>query len=124
MQREFAVPRVNVRVLNSTETGALERLDLPATFDFVLDDGDHSWAAQQQTLLKMWPRVAHGGHYFIEDVLWSSVRDTIHNASVTLPAVRELMERAGAFVIEAGFYEVFLLNDIANCLCGKICFPK
>jgi hypothetical protein len=104
-QREFAVPRVNVRVLNSTEVGAVERLDLPRTFDFVLDDGDHSWAAQQQTLLKMWPRVADGGHYFIEDVLWSSVRPNIHNASVTLPAVQELMDRTGAFVIEADAFD-------------------
>jgi hypothetical protein len=38
-------------------------------FDFVIDDGDHSVLAQQETFVNFWPVVAQGGTYFIEDVI-------------------------------------------------------
>jgi hypothetical protein len=40
--------------------------------DIVIDDGDHSPAGQERTLLTLWPIVKPGGYYIIEDMLEES----------------------------------------------------
>jgi hypothetical protein len=39
-----------------------------ASVDIILDDGLHSWAGQQQTLVALWPYLRAGGYYFVEDL--------------------------------------------------------
>jgi cephalosporin hydroxylase len=41
---------------------------LDATFDIVIDDGDHHADAQIKTFELVWPKLKIGGLYFIEDV--------------------------------------------------------
>lgn len=40
------------------------------TFDFIIDDGSHASFHQQVTFMKMFPRLARGGIYIIEDLDW------------------------------------------------------
>jgi len=41
----------------------------PGSFDFIIDDGDHTAMAQMETFDSYWPLTAPGGTYFIEDVV-------------------------------------------------------
>jgi hypothetical protein len=43
-------------------------LRIPGLFDYIIDDGDHSPAAQLQTLRQAWTSLKIGGYYFIEDI--------------------------------------------------------
>lgn len=45
------------------------------SFDFIIDDGDHSLQGQVNTFLNYWPKVTKGGTYFIEDVLEQTSAD-------------------------------------------------
>ncbi len=46
------------------ETNALER-----GFDIVIDDGGHSWRQQTHSFFTLWPALAPGGFYFLEDLV-------------------------------------------------------
>lgn len=41
----------------------------PNSFDFIIDDGDHTVMAQMDTFAHYWPLTAPGGTYFVEDVI-------------------------------------------------------
>jgi hypothetical protein len=41
---------------------------IPDTFDYIIDDGDHSPGAQLATLRQAWHLLKTGGFYFIEDI--------------------------------------------------------
>ena len=69
--------------------------NVPHELDLIIDDGDHVWVAQQRTLLNMWPYLALGGYYFIEDVFPAD----FYNRSLRNRAAYEVMERAGAAFI-------------------------
>ncbi len=46
-------------------------------FDFIIDDGDHSVLAQQDTFVNFYRHVRPGGTYFIEDVIGATQQATL-----------------------------------------------
>jgi len=46
-------------------------------FDFIIDDGDHSVLAQQDTFLNFYSHTKPGGTYFIEDVIGATQQATL-----------------------------------------------
>ena len=61
--------RVRLLLGSSKDPKALERFGIAhGTMDIVIDDGDHSPAGQERTLLTLWPIVKPGGYYIIEDM--------------------------------------------------------
>lgn len=66
--------RIEVLTCDSTDGSAVAALEGlaarggPARFDFVVDDGYHSLDAQRKTLAALWPVLAPGGLYAVEDV--------------------------------------------------------
>ena len=86
---------VEAYVVNTNEAAELANVLSKESMDLLIDDGDHSWSAQQQTLLNLWPYLAPGGFYFIEDV----DPDEFHNETLQLPKAHALMARLGAALI-------------------------
>ena len=88
---------VEAFVANTSAPESLERLQLPQ-MDVIVDDGDHRWHAQQETLLALWPLLKPRGYYFMEDANWTAIH---HGDAPTSPAARQLLKSAGAFVIHS-----------------------
>ena len=86
---------IEAYVVNTNEATELANVLSKESMDLLIDDGDHSWSAQQQTLLNLWPYLAPGGFYFIEDV----DPDEFHNETLQLPQAHALMARLGAALI-------------------------
>jgi len=61
-------PRVHLKTCDSTNTQEVERRLKGVDFKFILDDGDHSLAAQLTTFKNFLPYLEWGGTYIIEDV--------------------------------------------------------
>lgn len=64
--------------------GVNSRIDPPPeladrSFDFIIDDGDHSVLAQIDTFVNYWPLVKPGGTYFIEDVVGPTQAQALKN---------------------------------------------
>ena len=58
---------------DSGSSADLDRLASSAPyFDIIIDDASHASYHQQQALLHLWPRLARGGLYVIEDLQWQS----------------------------------------------------
>jgi hypothetical protein len=49
------------------------------SFDFIIDDGDHSVLAQMDTFENYWPVLADQGTYFIEDVVGVTQAEALKN---------------------------------------------
>ena len=65
----FTEGRVTGLLCDSTNLESVtETFDAATLFDVVIDDGDHTAWAQLRTLRNLWPLVAPGGVYVIEDV--------------------------------------------------------
>jgi len=61
--------RVRLLLGSSKDSKDLKRFGIAhGTMDIVIDDGDHSPAGQERTLLTLWPIVKPGGYYIIEDM--------------------------------------------------------
>ena len=75
--------RVRLLLGSSRNSKVLERFGIAhGTMDIVIDDGDHSPAGQERTLLTWWPIVKPGGYYIIEDMLETSGSvPMVHNPS-------------------------------------------
>lgn len=52
---------------NFDSTHAKSYLRTPGEFDYIIDDGDHTPAAQIETFRQAYPSLKPGGYYFIED---------------------------------------------------------
>lgn len=61
-------------------------LDYPgiAPFDVIIDDGSHMTADQQRTFDLLWPAVAPGGVYVIEDLHTSHMSNYVNSSQTTL----------------------------------------
>jgi hypothetical protein len=93
-------PRVRL-VLGSSGDGKV--LDgLPHPLDFVIDDGGHMASDQMFAFLRLWPRLAKGGIYCVEDI-WTSWSSRYSNASKTImqfiEQIEEEMQGKGDFVL-------------------------
>ena len=63
--------RVHLFRANSQQENSVTALGLAlGSMDIVIDDADHTFAAQESTLQVMWPYVRPGGYYVIEDIEW------------------------------------------------------
>ena len=60
-------PRITTMLCNSIDTKSVNET-LVGPFDIVIDDGSHIAEQQIQTLKNIWPFLAPGGLYVIEDV--------------------------------------------------------
>ena len=60
---------VTIRLCDSRDSNSeiLKNID-ENTFDFIIDDGNHSFNAQFQTLVNYFPTLKIGGTYIIEDI--------------------------------------------------------
>lgn len=56
------------------------------SFDFIIDDGDHSLQGQTNTFLLYWSKIAVGGTYFIEDVQSEETADRF------VPALKQYLD--------------------------------
>lgn len=79
--------RVHVVLGDQSKDRDLARWALQGPFDFVVDDGSHIHSHIMRTLVRLWPTVAPGGVYFVEDLLASSVSNR-YNDTLVHPAIR------------------------------------
>lgn len=64
----FAEGRITGLLCDSTSWGSVvETLGAAMYFDVIIDDGEHTEWAQLRTLRNLWPHLAPGGTYVIED---------------------------------------------------------
>lgn len=60
---------MNVVLVNQSDTEQLAQLSMRMPlFDLIVDDGSHLGHHQTAALETLWPRVAMGGHYAVEDL--------------------------------------------------------
>ena len=60
---------VNIIVSNSTNPNSLSMQKFKSEmFDVIIEDGNHSFEAQYQTLVNFFPKLKKGGIYIIEDI--------------------------------------------------------
>jgi hypothetical protein len=81
--------RIEVRLFDSTDRGACDAALGQQTFDVMIDDGLHTFAANVRTLRNLWHRLAPGGWYFIEDVhppLYEHWRDAFADLDASMDA--------------------------------------
>lgn len=64
----FTEDRIFVTIGSQADPAALARINPGGTFDLVIDDGSHLVDDQLVTFRELWPRVAPGGLYVLEDM--------------------------------------------------------
>lgn len=64
----YTNPKINVRAINSMLKPDFGEV----RFDYIIDDGDHSFNAQVETFRNYFPFLKNGGTYFIEDVYFGA----------------------------------------------------
>lgn len=65
----YAGERIAVEIGNQADTATLRRLvDAHGPFDLIVDDGSHVWTDQIVSLETLFPTLAPGGLYILEDV--------------------------------------------------------
>lgn len=65
---QFQDDRIVTRLADSTNVGQTDAALGDATFDIIIDDGDHQPASQRATFSNLFRRLRPGGFYVIEDV--------------------------------------------------------
>ena len=88
--------RISARHANTQDTAQVATLNLSGV-DVIIDDGLHSWEAQQQTLVNMWPSLREGGYYFIEDVATAQQANNSNAARI--------LAAGGASFVQLGTWE-------------------
>ncbi len=113
----FQDPRFVFTRGDAGDGGHLDRIvQSGEIFDFIIDDGSHASFHQQLTFMKMFPHLAPGGIYIIEDLDWqpeayeASLPYTLRTADVV-----QYWFRMGRFPDLPGWLEPFaaLSNDVA-----------
>jgi LPS sulfotransferase NodH/glycosyltransferase involved in cell wall biosynthesis len=74
------------------DVAAAARRFAPGSFDVIIDDGSHASADQQRTLRALWPLVAPGGWFFIEDLDWQPPGEDRSAIQLTKTLLREIAE--------------------------------
>lgn len=97
---EFSEERITTVQCDSTSAEAVGRLFAARwqwpLMDVIIDDGAHEAASQLATLRNLWPRLARGGVYVLEDIQPASELRT-----ALWPEVLESLGDAPYFVVEA-----------------------
>ena len=74
---DAVMQRVHLMLGSSKYRSEMARLGIAdGSMDVVIDDGDHSPAGQEKSLLTLWPAVRPGGYYIIEDIATGANRNT------------------------------------------------
>ena len=63
--------RIDAYAASSMDKAAVAALPFPKGLDLIIDDGLHTWEANQATLRATWPNLRVGGLFCIEDVIWA-----------------------------------------------------
>jgi predicted O-methyltransferase YrrM len=67
--RAYAGERITVHVGDASRPEVLDPiLEQAGGFDVIIDDGSHRYDDQRASLLHLWPQLARGGLYAIEDI--------------------------------------------------------
>ncbi|TWC05610.1 FkbM family methyltransferase [Bradyrhizobium macuxiense] len=61
-------------------------------FDVIIDDGSHASLDEQQTLVELFPLLADGGWYFIEDLDWQPPGEHPARIALTKTLLREMKQ--------------------------------
>lgn len=113
-------PEDNIKVLIGDQTNA-DFLDSLGTFDVVIDDGGHTMQQQQFTFHQLFPKMASGSYYIIEDThtsywpqfwdysiktidLLKSFVDGIHDYAMGPRSGEEVFLKNTHHVMEVHFY--------------------
>lgn len=68
--------------------------------DVIIDDGSHASADQQMTLAELFPLLADGGWYFIEDLDWQPPGEDRARVAPSKILLREIQETGAARSID------------------------
>jgi hypothetical protein len=68
----------------------------PGSFDVIIDDGSHASFDEQLTLRELFPLLAPGGWYFIEDLDWQPPGEDPTKISLTKTLLRDIREHGKA----------------------------
>ena len=68
----------------------------PGSFDVIIDDGSHASADEQLTLVELFPLLADGGWFFIEDLDWQPPGEDRAKIALTKTLLREIQEHGAA----------------------------
>ncbi|MBR1202631.1 MULTISPECIES: FkbM family methyltransferase [unclassified Bradyrhizobium] len=64
----------------------------PGSFDVIIDDGSHASLDEQQSLVELFPLLADGGWYFIEDLDWQPPGEDPAKITLTKTLLREIKQ--------------------------------
>jgi hypothetical protein len=100
-----------VRGDSGSESDLKRLADAAPMFDVVIDDGSHASFHQQLALKVLWPKVAPGGIYIIEDLHWQSPR-----YEKSLPSVPKTAAFLASYFEEDSYLEnrIFTAGDMAR----------
>nr|WP_233287259.1 glycosyltransferase [Bradyrhizobium oropedii] len=62
----------------------------PGSFDVIIDDGSHVSLDEQQTLIELFPLLADGGWYFLEDLDWQPPGEDPSKITLTKTLLKEI----------------------------------
>jgi hypothetical protein len=92
-QPQFADPRITCHRGDATIWSDMEPIVRGHTFDLIVDDGSHHLCDQLTSWFLLWPFVALGGFYVIEDVAdagtlshWRQIGFTVYDLRENAPA--------------------------------------
>ena len=80
----------------SEEVRRLARSLEAGSMDVIIDDGSHASADQQMALVELFPLLAGGGWYFIEDLDWQPPGEDRGKVAPSKDLLREIQEEGGA----------------------------
>ena len=123
--------RIKILIGDQENRDSLANIALLGPFDIIIDDGGHTMKQQQVSLGYLFPYLAPGGLYIIED-LWTSYLDPMYNPTRTTKTTLRMLANLIAFgVIDSDFItneEVkYVLNNYKKCTMeqgkkSEICF--
>lgn len=84
--RHFEGERLRIFIGDQADPAALDRIIAETgPLNIIIDDGSHQPADQQTSLLHLWPQLAPGGLYIIEDIHTSYKNDGRFNEGLRKP---------------------------------------
>ena len=91
----------------------------PGSFDVIIDDGSHASHDEQLTLRELFPLLADGGWYFIEDLDWQPPGEDRSAVALTKDLLREIRDHGvaksvdplGVSELSAQFAEILFFDS-------------